>query len=30
MEVGAALDKEIERLDHFKSLDFHLGGTAMH
>jgi F-type H+-transporting ATPase subunit epsilon len=30
MEVGAALDKEIERLDHFKSLDYHLGGTAMH
>jgi F-type H+-transporting ATPase subunit epsilon len=30
MEVGATLDKEIERLDHFKSLDYHLGGTAMH
>jgi F-type H+-transporting ATPase subunit epsilon len=26
----AALDKEITRLDHFKSLDYHLQGTAMH
>ena len=25
-----ALDKEITRLDHFKSLDYHLHGTAMH
>lgn len=27
---NSALDKEIARLDHFKSLDYHLTGTAMH
>ena len=27
---NGALDKEITRLDHFKSLDYHLHGTAMH
>ncbi|ARP98914.1 F0F1 ATP synthase subunit epsilon [Pseudorhodoplanes sinuspersici] len=27
---GSALDREISRLDHFKWLDFHLTGTAMH
>ena len=27
---GSALDKEISRLDHFKALDYHLTGTAMH
>jgi len=27
---NSALDKEISRLDHFKSLDFRLTGTAMH
>ena len=30
MEKGSALDKEITRLDHFKALDQHLQGTAMH
>jgi F-type H+-transporting ATPase subunit epsilon len=30
LESGSALDKEIARLDHFKSLDYHLTGTAMH
>jgi F-type H+-transporting ATPase subunit epsilon len=30
MEPGTVLDKEIARLDHFKSLDYHLHGTAMH
>ncbi len=30
MSASAAVDKEIARLDHFKSLDFHLQGTAMH
>jgi F-type H+-transporting ATPase subunit epsilon len=30
MEAGSALDKEIARLDHFKSLDYHLTGTALH
>lgn len=30
MEPGSVLDKEIARLDHFKSLDYHLHGTAMH
>ena len=28
--TGLALDKEIARLDHFKALDWHLQGTAMH
>ena len=27
---GSALDREITRLDHFKALDAHLDGTAMH
>ena len=27
---GSALDKAIERLDHFKQVDNHLQGTAMH
>jgi F-type H+-transporting ATPase subunit epsilon len=27
---GSALDREITRLDHFKALDGHLDGTAMH
>ena len=27
---GSALDREITRLDHFKALDQHLQGTAMH
>jgi F-type H+-transporting ATPase subunit epsilon len=30
MEQGSALDKLITRLDHFKALDSHLQGTAMH
>jgi len=30
MEQGSALDKAIERLDHFKQVDRHLQGTAMH
>jgi F-type H+-transporting ATPase subunit epsilon len=29
-EAGPLLDKEIARLDHFKALDWHLQGTAMH
>ena len=27
---GSALDREIAKLDHFKALDTHLQGTAMH
>jgi F-type H+-transporting ATPase subunit epsilon len=27
---GSALDREIARLDHFKAIDQHLQGTAMH
>jgi F-type H+-transporting ATPase subunit epsilon len=27
---GSALDKAIERLDHFKQIDQHLQGTALH
>ena len=27
---GSALDKAIERLDHFRQIDQHLQGTAMH
>jgi F-type H+-transporting ATPase subunit epsilon len=27
---GSALDKAIERLDHFKQIDSHLQGTALH
>jgi len=30
MEQGSALDHEITRLDHYKALDQHLEGTAMH
>jgi F-type H+-transporting ATPase subunit epsilon len=30
MEPGSALDKLITRLDHFKTVDRHLNGTAMH
>jgi F-type H+-transporting ATPase subunit epsilon len=30
MEQGNALDKLIARLDHFKEIDRHLTGTAMH
>jgi len=30
MEQGSELDKAITRLDHFKVLDQHLQGTAMH
>jgi F-type H+-transporting ATPase subunit epsilon len=30
MGPGNALDKAIARLDHFKSVDRHLSGTAMH
>ena len=29
-DSSSALDRELARLDHFKSLDFHLSGTAMH
>ena len=30
MSQGSALDKAITRLDHFKALEQHLQGTAMH
>ena len=30
MESGSALDKAIERLDHFRQIDQHLQGTALH
>jgi len=30
MEAGSELDKAITRLDHFKEVDRHLTGTAMH
>ena len=30
MAQGSALDKAIERLDHFKALDTHMVGTAIH
>ena len=30
MEGGNALDRAIERLDHYKQIDRHLQGTAMH
>ncbi len=30
LDAGSLLDKELTRLDHFKSLDFHMQGTAMH
>lgn len=29
-EAGSTLDKMIERLDHYKTIDRHLTGTAMH
>ena len=29
-KIGAELDREIERLDHFKSIDHALNSTAMH
>src|SRR5215204_1825356 len=30
LESGNALDRAIERLDHFKQIDHHLQGTALH
>ncbi len=30
LEPSEVLDKEIARLDHFKTIDYHLTGTAMH
>ena len=30
LDAGSLLDKELTRLDHFRSLDQHLQGTAMH
>lgn len=30
LDAGSLLDKEMTRLDHFKSLDQHMQGTAMH
>jgi F-type H+-transporting ATPase subunit epsilon len=30
MDEGSLLDREITRLDHFKTVDQHLTGTAMH
>jgi len=30
MDASDLLDKAIARLDHFKSLDYHLQGTALH
>jgi F-type H+-transporting ATPase subunit epsilon len=30
MEVGSVLDRELERLDHFKAVDTHLQTTALH
>ena len=30
LDQGSALDKAIERLDHFKQVDSHLQGTALH
>ena len=30
MAQGSELDREIAKLDHFKALDQHLNGTAMH
>ena len=30
MESGSELDKAIERLDHFRQIDQHLQGTALH
>jgi F-type H+-transporting ATPase subunit epsilon len=30
MEASEVLDKELARLDHFKTLNYHLQGTALH
>jgi F-type H+-transporting ATPase subunit epsilon len=30
LDAGSLLDKELTRLDHFKALDQHMQGTAMH
>jgi len=30
LETGSELDKAIQRLDHFKEIDQHLEGTALH
>jgi F-type H+-transporting ATPase subunit epsilon len=30
MDASEVLDKELARLDHFKALDYHLQGTALH
>ena len=30
LDAGSLLDKEMTRLDHYKSLDTHMQGTAMH
>jgi F-type H+-transporting ATPase subunit epsilon len=30
MEPGSLLDREIQRLDHFRQVDQHLQGTALH
>ncbi len=30
MEQGSLLDREIQKLDHFKEVDQHLEGTALH
>ena len=30
IEVGSQLDRELERLDHFKAVDTHLQSTGMH
>jgi F-type H+-transporting ATPase subunit epsilon len=30
LDAGSLLDKELTRLDHFKSLNGHMQGTAMH
>src|SRR5947209_7269504 len=30
MDAGSALDRAIERLDHFREVDRHLQGTALH
>jgi F-type H+-transporting ATPase subunit epsilon len=30
LDIGHELDKAIERLDHYKQVDSHLQGTAMH
>lgn len=30
LEASDVLDKELARLDHFRAIDYHLEGTAMH